>query len=460
MEPMPPKRDLRSWFVHRTRVASLIVAGLFATGLVLESLDYFDMTEGVGWAVVALLLINCLAELFVRIAPDPRVVNVGYQLGLLIGITVVIYLLEGIEFAAAPLFYVFVVSFAGLSRVLTFVIPNLCAALYATVLYLTPTDLHQMKPLERPELVAAVVTWVALNFLAFFIRGMARQLEERGDSLVEANRELKRYRESLELQVSERTRDLERVNAELDVRAQDSERRSERLHKNVFQVAHDLKQPVSSILLTADRLSGLRVIGEGEVARAHVEKIADLAARTEAMILQLLDAFAITAAAEEARSVDLGEVVDQVVKELGPQASARNVRVQVRELGYVWASQGKLMHVMGNLMHNAIKHVAGNGSGCIEVSGQRQDGHYELCVEDNGIGIAPEYHERIFDLFARVPAADRRVDGEEVEGTGLGLAIVRQIVEDHGGSVRVDSAPGSGSRFYVRLPAAGEGGTA
>jgi signal transduction histidine kinase len=105
-----------------------------------------------------------------------------------------------------------------------------------------------------------------------------------------------------------------------------------------------------------------------------------------------------------------------------------------------------------NLLSNALKYV-GTGRGRVEVSGVLDDGHVVLSVRDNGIGISPAYQRGIFDLFGRVPAPEQVVDGEAVGGTGVGLAIVKRIVEAHRGTVSVDSQPGAGSRFTIRLPA-------
>ena len=87
------------------------------------------------------------------------------------------------------------------------------------------------------------------------------------------------------------------------------------------------------------------------------------------------------------------------------------------------------------------------------MSAEERDGDTTLCVRDNGVGIEARFHRTIFELFTRVPAAGQMVDGAEVEGTGVGLAIVKRVVEEHGGRVWVESTRGSGSAFYVLLPA-------
>jgi signal transduction histidine kinase len=99
-----------------------------------------------------------------------------------------------------------------------------------------------------------------------------------------------------------------------------------------------------------------------------------------------------------------------------------------------------------NLIANAIKY-RGEDPPLIHVSAEVNDGEVRVSVKDNGPGIDPKYHERIFGLF-------KRLHGAEIQGTGLGLAICRKIVERHGGKIWVESQPGQGATFVFTLPAA------
>jgi light-regulated signal transduction histidine kinase (bacteriophytochrome) len=116
------------------------------------------------------------------------------------------------------------------------------------------------------------------------------------------------------------------------------------------------------------------------------------------------------------------------------------------DLPDVMGDEVQIVLLFQNLLSNAIKY-RGPQSPEIRVSARRQDTEYVVYFRDNGIGIEPRYHERIFGLF-------KRLHGPEIQGTGLGLAICRKIVERHGGRIWVESALGEGSTFCFTLPAA------
>ena len=108
----------------------------------------------------------------------------------------------------------------------------------------------------------------------------------------------------------------------------------------------------------------------------------------------------------------------------------------------------QLTQLFTNLLDNAIKYLQPHRKGIINITGWTEDEMSIYCIEDNGIGIAPEYREEIFDIFYRV-APEGHVPGE-----GMGLSIVQRILELNNGEIRLESKPGKGSRFFVSLPTA------
>jgi signal transduction histidine kinase len=241
--------------------------------------------------------------------------------------------------------------------------------------------------------------------------------------------------------------DLQRANAELRAVNQELEAKADEMRGFVYTVTHDLKNPVTAIGLGADLL--LRDEQLSAQGAEELERIVRLAGRTEDMIRDLMELFRVTTDAEEPRWVDLRAVANEVVDALGPQIAAKRAAVSVGALPRVWGQAAKLHCVLTNLVANAVKYVP-TGAGRIEVAGESANGTARFWVRDNGIGIASNFHEGIFDLFTRVPKQE--VDGAAVAGSGVGLALVKRVVAAHGGLVGVESTPGVGSRFWVALP--------
>src|SRR5262249_52523091 len=131
-----------------------------------------------------------------------------------------------------------------------------------------------------------------------------------------------------------------------------------------------------------------------------------------------------------------------------------NLKVAVEESGAVvtqdplptvYADSGQLIQLFQNLIGNGLK-FRGPASPRIHVGAREKNGEWVLSVSDNGIGIEPQYFERIFVIFQRLHTR------EEYPGTGIGLALCKRIVERHGGRIWVESAPGQGATFYFTLP--------
>jgi signal transduction histidine kinase len=245
--------------------------------------------------------------------------------------------------------------------------------------------------------------------------------------------------------------DLERLNAELAERAAVLAEKAEELKAFVYTVTHDLKNPLSAILLTADLLLEREGGVISDESREDLRRIVRTADTTEDMIRDLMGLFRITSTPEAPGWVDLDAVAARALDTLRPQADTKGVRFVVHPLPRVWGQADKLGHVLANLFANALQYVPAE-RGEVEVGAVRENGDVVVHVRDNGVGIPVDYHKGIFELFGRVPDRVQGTNGHK-RGTGVGLAIVRRIVEAHRGRVWVESAPGAGSCFYVRLPA-------
>jgi PAS domain S-box-containing protein len=244
--------------------------------------------------------------------------------------------------------------------------------------------------------------------------------------------DLKRLNQSLEERVRERTADLEDALKEMGAFS--------------YSIAHDLRAPLQAMSGFAELLNDEFAPSLGELGREYARRISAAAERMSRMITDLLAYSRLTREELPCHPTDVERVVDDVVARLSPEIVRRQARVVVeRPLPRVLAHEITLGQVFTNLISNALKFVAPGVRPEIRIRGEDLPDAGVLWVEDNGIGIAPEYHDRIFRIFERLHA------GGSYPGTGIGLAIVNRAVERMKGRVGVESDPGKGSRFWIRL---------
>jgi signal transduction histidine kinase len=214
-------------------------------------------------------------------------------------------------------------------------------------------------------------------------------------------------------------------------------------------VAHDLRNPLSALVMRTDLLLANRRGPLGPEVRRDIEKMRARLADLSAMIVDLLDW-----AQLEGRDMglargplELGALVAGEVEELRPLAEGRSQQLEtaILEGVVVHGDPTRLRQVVSNLVSNALKFTP--QSGAITVSVAACGTHAEVTIADTGPGIAADKLARVFERYVRAVDADH-----EVAGSGLGLMIVRQLVEAHGGTVNVESTPGSGSAFTFKLP--------
>jgi len=148
--------------------------------------------------------------------------------------------------------------------------------------------------------------------------------------------------------------------------------------------------------------------------------------------------------------LDMNDLVKRAVDAVEYQLKEAGIKVQMEDLPPCRGDEVQVTQAFSNLLDNALKYRDPAKQGIIRITGTSDNNTSTYCVEDNGIGIAKEYQERIFELF-------HRLNPHENEGEGLGLTTVQQIVERLGGSIYVASTPGEGSQFYIQLPLAVKG---
>jgi signal transduction histidine kinase len=183
------------------------------------------------------------------------------------------------------------------------------------------------------------------------------------------------------------------------------------------------------------------------VLRSNLEEVEHLIRLVEDLLLFSRSAAALGPPRER---VELEPLVLEALETGARRAQGAGVTIRADSIepAVVLGEAGALRRALANLVDNAIKYTPAGGK--VELSLLVSDGQAQIVVRDTGIGIDAADAARIFDPFVRLDAARSRDEG----GAGLGLALVRAIVEAHGGTITVDSAPGAGSRFTVRMPLA------
>jgi light-regulated signal transduction histidine kinase (bacteriophytochrome) len=209
--------------------------------------------------------------------------------------------------------------------------------------------------------------------------------------------------------------------------------------------SHDLQEPlrmITSYLQLIERRHKGKLDAESDEFIAFA---VDGANRLSQLINDLLSFSRVSTRGKPPEPVDCSAVLGQVRANLAALFEETHALMTNDELPTVMADAGQLTQVFQNLVGNAIK-FRGAEPPRVHVSAMQEGDEWIFTVRDNGIGIDPQYHERIFVLFQRLNPR------HEYPGTGIGLAIAKRIVERHGGRIWVESEPGKGSTFYFSIP--------
>jgi len=218
------------------------------------------------------------------------------------------------------------------------------------------------------------------------------------------------------------------------------------LEQFAYVASHDLQEPlrmVSSFLTLLEKKYGDVF---DDKARQYIHYARDGAVRMRQIILDLLDFSRVGKHTDTLKPVNLNNIMKDVIALHRKLIDDKSAIIHVEELPTIKSYQTPLLQVFHNLVGNALKYTRTGESSVIRISSKELDDRWELTVADNGIGIDPQQHERIFVIFQRLHRRD------EYTGTGMGLAIVRKILDDLGGQIWVESELGKGSSFIFSLP--------
>jgi light-regulated signal transduction histidine kinase (bacteriophytochrome) len=237
--------------------------------------------------------------------------------------------------------------------------------------------------------------------------------------------------EELEARVTERTAELSRSNEELQQFA--------------YVASHDLQEPLRMIASYAGLIDKRYRDRLDEKGTQYLRFTMEGALRTKALIDDLLEYSRVGASVTDFKPTQCDDALNEALANLRLAIEETHTVIARGPLPTIIADPKQLTLLFQNLIANAIK-FRRQAPPCIDVSAVSADGDWVFSVRDNGIGIDAKHLHRIFVIFKRLHSR------EEYPGTGIGLAICKKIVEQHGGTIRVESTPGSGSVFSFTIP--------
>ena len=277
--------------------------------------------------------------------------------------------------------------------------------------------------------------------------GGTRWVSVTGEPVYDENGKFRGYR-GVGSDVTERKRaeaELHRAHDELAKKAEELERSNAELEQFAYVASHDLQEPLRMVSSYTQLLAKRYKDQLPAEAQEFMHFTVDGAARMKQLIEDLLAYSRVGTKGKELVPVSLEAPLKRALTNLRTAIEESGATVSADALPTVDADEVQLAQVFQNLIGNALK-FRGKAAPRIHVGAAEQAGEWQISIADNGIGIEPQYFERIFMLFQRLHAMG------EYPGTGIGLAICKKVAERHGGRIWVSSTPGAGSTFHFTLP--------
>lgn len=239
---------------------------------------------------------------------------------------------------------------------------------------------------------------------------------------------------------------LEHLNDELRASLSELERSNRDLEQFAYVASHDLQEPLRMVTSFLTQLDRKYHDVLDDKAHVYIDFAIDGAKRMRQIILDLLEYSRVGRFDDADEAVDLRDIFDDIVTLYRKRIEEVNAVVEIGRLPVIHGQRGAFRLLFQNLFSNALKYQPEGSRPHIIVEHTPTATGWQFRIRDNGIGIAPEYHDRIFQIFQRLHGKN------EFSGTGMGLAICKKIVESLGGSIYLESTPGQGSTFVVDIP--------
>jgi PAS domain S-box-containing protein len=243
-----------------------------------------------------------------------------------------------------------------------------------------------------------------------------------------------------------REEEISRLNRELEKRAGELEAANKELESFAYSVSHDLRAPLRHVAGYGELLQKQASSSLDDKSRRYMKTILESAKRMGNLIDDLLAFSRIGRAATKKTQVDLTQLANEVVAELGQETRGRDIVWKIGVLPTCQGDRSMLKLVLVNLISNAVKFSRLRSPAEVEIGSADGPNGMEVFVRDNGAGFDMRYVDKLFGVFQRLHLTD------EFEGTGIGLATVQRIIHRHGGQVRAEGKLDGGATFYFSVP--------
>jgi signal transduction histidine kinase len=245
--------------------------------------------------------------------------------------------------------------------------------------------------------------------------------------------------------VTEKTVSLENANVELEDQRSKLLLTNTELRQFVYVASHDLQEPLRMISSFLSKLDHNYSAQLDDKAKRYIHFAIDGANRMRTLIIDLLEYSQVGDTVRMLEHIDMNELLKDVEQMNRDLITAKSAIITADHLPTVQGYRPALIQLFNNLLQNALKYSKEGVPPRIEITSKESKSKVEFSISDNGIGIDPEYFDKIFVIFQRLHPTG------EYDGTGIGLAIVKKVIDMHGGSIRVESTPGVGSKFIFTL---------